>query len=141
MKDTQYEIVDFDDLQHRAQVIDLWQTVFGYETAHNSPEVVIDKKIQNKDGLFFVATKEGKVVGTVMAGYDGHRGWLYSIAVHPDSQKQGIGSDLLAFAQGKLENLGCLKINLQSISVRYQIFLFHPRIHQNPQGPISPQTP
>jgi GNAT superfamily N-acetyltransferase len=63
---------------------------------------VIDKKIQNKDGLFFVVEKDQHVIGTVIAGYDGHRGWIYSIAVHPDHQKQGIGSDLLTFTQDKL---------------------------------------
>lgn len=113
MKNFQPQIVKFDNSKHRELVIDLWQTVFGYEKAHNLPEVVIDKKLQNKDNLFFVVEDERKVVGTVMAGYDGHRGWIYSIAVHLEYQKQGIGSDLLSFIQGKLENLGCLKINLQ----------------------------
>ena len=113
MKNFQTQIVKFDNSKHRELVIDLWQTVFGYEKVHNLPEVVIDKKLQNKDNLFFVVEDERKVVGTVMAGYDGHRGWIYSIAVHLEYQKQGIGSDLLSFIQGKLENLGCLKINLQ----------------------------
>ena len=107
------QIKEFNNSKHRSQVIKLWQTVFRYEAAHNSPEVVIDKKLQNQDSLFFLALNGNEVVGTVMAGYDGHRGWIYSIAVHPDFQKQGIGSDLLLFTQGKLEALGCLKINLQ----------------------------
>lgn len=113
MKSIQFQIVDFDNIKHRNQVVDLWQNVFGYEASHNLPEVVINKKIQNKDGLFFVAQKDQKVIGTVMAGYDGHRGWIYSIAVHPEYQKQGIGSDLLSYTQCKLEDLGCLKVNLQ----------------------------
>ena len=45
--------------------------------------------------------------------YDGHRGWIYSIAVSPNYQKKGIGSSLLAFAERKLSELGCMKINLQ----------------------------
>ena len=113
MKNNQTRLEEFENTKHRKQVIELWKTVFGYESAHNAPEVVIDKKLQNTDSLFFIAQKGDKVVGTVMAGYDGHRGWIYSIAVHPDCQRQGIGSDLLLHAQGKLENLGCLKINLQ----------------------------
>jgi ribosomal protein S18 acetylase RimI-like enzyme len=48
-----------------------------------------------------------------MAGYDGHRGWIYSIAVSPNCRKQRIGSSLLAFAERKLSGLGCMKINLQ----------------------------
>ena len=113
MENNQIQIVDFENLKHREQVIELWNNVFGYEAAHNSPEVAIDKKMQNKDGLFFVAQKDQKVIGTVMAGYDGHRGWVYSIAVHPDYRKKGIGSKLLSYTQNKLENLGCLKVNLQ----------------------------
>lgn len=113
MQNKSIQIKEFNNLKHRSQVIILWQTVFGYEAAHNSPDVVIDKKLQNKDNLFFVALDEHEVVGTVMAGYDGHRGWIYSIAVHPDHQKRGIGSNLLSFTQGKLETLGCLKVNLQ----------------------------
>ena len=107
------KIVEFDNLKHRKQVVELWQDVFGYEAAHNSPELVIDKKIAAKDRLLFIAINQQIVVGTVMAGYDGHRGWIYSIAVLPSYQKKGIGSALLAFAEKKLSLLGCMKINLQ----------------------------
>ena len=113
MENNRLQINEFDNSIHRGQVIELWHNVFGYEAAHNSPEVVIDKKIQIKDGLFFVAQIDQKVIGTVMAGYDGHRGWIYSIAVHPEYRKQGIGTELLSYIQRKLEDLGCLKVNLQ----------------------------
>lgn len=113
METIQFQIVDFNNGKHRKQVVDLWHTVFGYEAAHNAPEVAIDKKMQIKDGLFFVAQTDQAVIGTAMAGYDGHRGWIYSIAVHPEFRKQGVGSNLLSHAQRKLEALGCLKVNLQ----------------------------
>ena len=103
----------FDELRHRKPVIELWETVFGYDATHNAPEVVIAKKLAVADGLFFVATHDAKVAGTIMAGYDGHRGWIYSLAVHPDWRKQKIGSALLAHAEKKLSALGCVKINLQ----------------------------
>jgi ribosomal protein S18 acetylase RimI-like enzyme len=102
----------FDNRLHRDQVI-LWKEVFGYEADHNAPRLVIDKKFEFGDGLFFIALKNKAVVGTIMAGYDGHRGWIYSIAVSPNHQKQGIGSSLLSFAERKLSELGCMKINLQ----------------------------
>lgn len=107
------KIVEFDNLKHRKQVVELWQDVFGYEAEHNRPKLAIDKKIGAGDGLLFVAVNEQTVVGTVMAGYDGHRGWIYSIAVLAAHQKKGIGLALLTFAEEKLSSLGCMKINLQ----------------------------
>ncbi len=113
-------IVPYVDAQHRTQVVTLWQSVFGYETAHNEPNVAIDHKLAVDDGLFFVATDDGvepeSVIGTVLAGYDGHRGWIYSLAVHPDYRKQGIGSALLQTAEQALDVRGCLKINLQILA-------------------------
>lgn len=108
-------ITPFDNDQHRNPVISLWTEVFGYEAEHNVPDLVIDKKLAYGDGLFFVALGDkGKtVIGTVMAGYDGHRGWIYSLAVSPRHRKQGIGSELLLCAERALSRLGCIKINLQ----------------------------
>ena len=109
------EIIEFDNGAHRDQVVSLWELVFGYDAPHNAPAVTIDKKLSVADGLFFVALVRNVVVGTVMAGYDGHRGWIYSLAVHPDYQKQAIGSQLLSFAERHLASRGCPKINLQII--------------------------
>jgi ribosomal protein S18 acetylase RimI-like enzyme len=106
-------ITAFDTRLHYDQVISLWEDVFGYEADHNAPQLVIDKKLEISDGLFFVALDNQTVVGTVMAGYDGHRGWIYSTAVSPIYQRQGLGSSLLAYAERKLSELGCMKINLQ----------------------------
>ena len=108
-----FDILPYDDSKHRDQVISLWIAVFGYEADHNVPELVIDKKLKFNDRLFFVAHNGRAVIGTVMAGYDGHRGWIYSMAVLPDYQKQGIGSALLRFVEMRLTDLGCMKINLQ----------------------------
>ena len=106
-------IASYDNWLHRDQVIALWKDVFGYEADHNEPQLVIDKKLEFGDGLFYIALDNKAVVGTIMAGYDGYRGWIYSIAISPNYQKKGIGSSLLAFAEQKLSELGCMKINLQ----------------------------
>lgn len=76
-----YTLVHYVDGPHRQQVIPLWETVFGYEAAHNTPSLTIDKKLAMQDGLFFVALVDGAVVGTVLAGYDGHRG--QSVRTYP----------------------------------------------------------
>ena len=103
----------FEDPKHRSDVVQLWNRVFGYETAHNEPNLVIDNKVDVDDGLFFVAMIDKNVIGTVMAGYDGHRGWIYSLAVDPGLRKSGHGSALLREAESQLIARGCLKVKLQ----------------------------
>lgn len=118
-------ICTFADSAHRDQVITLWNAVFGYESAHNEPSLAIDKKVAGDDGLFFVAIVENQVIGTIMAGYDGHRGWIYSVAVHPEHRKRGIGSLLVAHAERTLTEKGCMKINLQIMAGNESVAAFY----------------
>ena len=110
------DIAVFSNATHRAEVIQLWREVFGRNTGHNAPDLSIDKKLALADDLFFVALDAGAVVGTVMAGYDGHRGWLYSVAVDPQRQKRGIGAALVVHAEKALAVRGCTKVNLQVLA-------------------------
>ena len=63
--------------------------------------------------LFFATLSDGKVVGTVMVGYEGHRGWLNYLAVAPEHQGKGYGKELVQKAIEELAKLGCPKVNLQ----------------------------
>jgi ribosomal protein S18 acetylase RimI-like enzyme len=119
------EIVGFDNAKHRDPVLALWKAVFGYEAAHNRPEFVIDQKLAVDDGLFFVAIQRERVIGTAMAGYDGHRGWIYSMAVDPQQRQKGIGSALLACAERRLSSLGCAKVNLQILHDNHAVQRFY----------------
>lgn len=110
---------------HRAQVVSLWQQVFGHVGGHNDACMAIDKKVEANDGLFFVALQDGMVVGTTLAGYDGHRGWLYSVAVHPLYRKLGVGSALVSHAEEVLTRRGCMKINLQIVSGNENVAEFY----------------
>ena len=125
MNTVDYEIVAFDNDAHRDQVVRLWQDVFAYEAPHNAPAIVIDKKLAVADDLFFVAVAGDVVVGTIMAGYDGHRGWIYSMAVDPDHRNRSIGSRLLSFMEERLASLGCVKINLQIMGDNDQVRAFY----------------
>ena len=126
MNDTYpFETLEFNNGKHREQVVALWKNVFGYETARNDPGFVIDKKIAMEDGLFFVTVHQEEVVGTVMAGYDGHRGWIYSLAVHPGHRQKGIASFLLSHAEKRLACLGCVKINLQILRGNQDVQRFY----------------
>ncbi|MDR3457745.1 MAG: GNAT family acetyltransferase [Verrucomicrobiae bacterium] len=118
-------ITPFSEIAHREQVIALWHAVFGYEAAHNRPALVIGKKVAAADGLFFVALAGAEVVGTVMAGYDGHRGWIYSVAVSPAHRRRGIGSQLVRFAERALADRGCMKLNLQIMEGNESVAAFY----------------
>ena len=80
-------------------MIALWDVVLGYPAPHNDPAKVIRHKLAVQSELFFVARLEDRLVGTVMGGYDGHRGWVYSLAVSPESRRRGIGSALMRYVE------------------------------------------
>ena len=98
------------------EVAALWNTVFAYAAPHNEPTAVIRQKLAVQRELFLVAVLDGSVVGTVMGGYDGHRGWVYSLAVDPRARRQGIGTALMKHLEQKLAARGCPKVNLQVLA-------------------------
>ncbi|ARU86903.1 GNAT family acetyltransferase [Pseudomonas sp. M30-35] len=130
-------ISQYSNRLHRQAVIALWQATFGDMAGHNEPGLAIDKKLQMADGLFFVALAGDAVVGTVLAGYDGHRGWLYSVAVDPQHQRQGIGVQLIEHAEHALAERGCMKINLQIISANAQVSAFYESLGYSIEPRIS----
>ncbi len=105
-------------------LIDLWQRVFPDDPPHNDPSQVISAK-RAVDDLIFVALEEDSIVGAVMAGYDGHRGWLYAVAVDHPHRRHGIARRLVAHALDALRQLGCIKVNLQIRSDNAQVVAFY----------------
>ena len=91
----------------------LWRVVFPDEAPRNAPEAIFRRKRATQPELFWVAIAGARLVGTVMAGYDGHRGWIYHLAVGPEMRRRGIATALMATAEATLRALGCPKINLQ----------------------------
>jgi ribosomal protein S18 acetylase RimI-like enzyme len=95
-----------------AAVVRLWNECKLIAPA-NDPRADIAAKVQIQPGLFLVGEIDGRVVATVMAGYEGHRGWINYLAVAPDIQRRGIGRQMMIAAETQLRALGCPKINLQ----------------------------
>jgi ribosomal protein S18 acetylase RimI-like enzyme len=95
-------------------VVDLWARC-GLVRPWNDARKDIARKQRVQPELFLVAVADGgaAVVGTVMAGYDGHRGWINYVATDPARRRQGIGRALMREAEAALSRLGCPKINLQ----------------------------
>jgi ribosomal protein S18 acetylase RimI-like enzyme len=121
MKIASYAAVQFEGVRA------LWEEVFPSDPPWNRAEIAIPQKLAVQPELFLVAESDGVVIGTAMAGYDGHRGWLYTIAVRPDFQRQGIGSALISEAEGRLRLIGCDKINLQIRAGNEEVVAFYRR--------------
>ncbi|KPW39767.1 putative acetyltransferase [Pseudomonas coronafaciens pv. atropurpurea] len=130
-------IVEYSDLHHRLAVIQLWKTVFNDEAPQNRPDLSIDKKLAVDDRLFFVATLNDQVIGTILAGYDGHRGWLYAVAVDPQHRGNRLGSALVRHAEQELTDLGCVKINLQIHTFNERVQAFYKTLGYTPEPIIS----
>jgi ribosomal protein S18 acetylase RimI-like enzyme len=79
----------------------------------NDPHRDIERKLTVQPELFLVATAGRDVVGSVMAGYDGHRGWVNYLAVAADHRRDGLGRRLMGAAETGLLALGCPKLNIQ----------------------------
>ena len=121
------EIRTFQESDEEAVIV-LWKSVFNYSAPHNDPATSIRCKLNLQRELFFVAIMDGKLAGTVMAGYDGHRGWIYSLAVNPALRRGGIGAALVRHAEQALQKLGCLKINLQLVASNSQTVAFYTKL-------------
>ena len=111
-----------------SSVIALWCSVFGYATPHNDPATVIQLKLAVQRELFFVAMLDDTLAGTVMAGYDGHRGWVYSLAVRPEARRQGIGTALVKHVERELATKGCPKVNLQVLAANAGTVAFYQKL-------------
>lgn len=123
--------------QDAPEVIALWSSVFGYDSPHNEPSLAIRKKLAVQDDLFFVAAEHGRVVGTVMGGYDGHRGWMYSLAVAPEFRRRGFGRTLVRHLENALADRGCLKINLQVLAGNAAVSGFYEKLGYRVEPRVS----
>ena len=114
---------------HFSAIDRLWRIVFPDAPPRNRAELAIPAKLALKDGLLLVAEKAaGQVVGTIMAGWDGHRGWLYAVAVDPVAQRQGVGRALVATSLDRLAARGCGKVNLQIRAGNTAVVAFYERL-------------
>jgi ribosomal protein S18 acetylase RimI-like enzyme len=93
-------------------VIALWQAC-DLVRPWNDPHRDISRKLKINPEWFLVGLINGQIVATVMAGYEGHRGWLNYLAVAPGYQRHGLAREIVAEAERLLRKAGCPKINLQ----------------------------
>jgi ribosomal protein S18 acetylase RimI-like enzyme len=123
--------------EHFAGVDALWKEAFPHDMAWNIAAVAIPEKMRFQPGLMLVALDEAVVVGSVMAGYDGHRGWISRIAVLHSHRRKGIGETLIGEAEKRLLALGCIKINLQVVAGNAEVVGFYRRLGYQVEDRIS----
>lgn len=108
-------------------VVELWRKC-GLVTPENDPCKDIAAKIAFQPELFLIAQLDWQLIGTVMAGYEGHRGWLNYLAVDPEHQNGGYGRLLVEAAENRLIELGCQKVNLQVRTSNKKVIDFYRNI-------------
>jgi len=117
------KIVKYDQ-QFQGAVIALWKRC-NLVAPQNDPAKDIRKKMDFQPELFFIGLLDGKVIGTIMVGYEGHRGWINYLAVAPEHQRHGYGKKLVQKAIKELKKIGCQKINLQVRRTNKQVVEFY----------------
>jgi ribosomal protein S18 acetylase RimI-like enzyme len=105
------EIRPFEPGDEKA-VIELWQQC-DLLRPWNDPHKDILRKLEVRPEWFLVGVIDGQIVASLMAGYDGHRGWFNYLAVAPEYQRRGFARGIVDEAERLLRAAGCPKINLQ----------------------------
>lgn len=114
-------------LDDERDVIELWHRC-NLVVPWNDPKRDIELKLQFQPHLFLIAAIDSLIIASIMAGYDGHRGWINYLAVSPDYQRKGIGRLMMKAAEAELKKLGCPKVNLLVRSSNKSVIAFYEKI-------------
>ena len=113
--------------EDEAAVVSLWQ-LCELTVPWNNPYKDIARKLKVQPELFLVGMLDSLLIATVMGGYDGHRGWINYLAVHPDFQGQGYAQQMMVNVESELRKIGCPKINLQIRSGNAKVMAFYQKL-------------
>ena len=108
----------------REAVIELWD-VCELTRPWNNPDLDISRKLRVQPELFLVGEVQGKVIASAMAGYDGHRGSVFYLAVSPSYQGLGYGEQLMARIEELLTSMGCPKLNVVVRTSNEKVLAFY----------------
>jgi ribosomal protein S18 acetylase RimI-like enzyme len=103
----------------------LWGRVFADDPPWNAPALLIERKLTVQPELLLVGVLDDVLVGAVMAGFDGVRGWIHHLAVAPETRRMGIATLLVRAAEAGLRKLGCAKVNLQVRATNADVVAFY----------------
>jgi len=110
-----------------AAIVALWKEC-GLTRPWNDPHKDIARKLTEQPELFLVGTLGDEVVASAMIGFDGHRGWVYYLAVAERHRKHSFGRSLMQEAERLLVERGCPKLNLLVRSSNAEVLEFYRRL-------------
>jgi ribosomal protein S18 acetylase RimI-like enzyme len=120
-----------------AETVALWQ-VCGLTAPYNDPQADFRFALGKAASDILVAEDEA-IIGSVMVGHDGHRGWLYYVAVAPASRGRGIGRALVEAAESWLRRHGVVKVQLMVRETNDSVAAFYGRLGYDPMPRINMQ--
>ena len=115
------------NLQDEEGIIELWHKC-NLIRPQNDPKLDIKRKLKADPELFLVGLVAGKIVASVMGGYDGHRGWINYLAVDPEHWRKGLGKQMMLAVEEKIRFKGSPKINLQVRTDNLKVVSFYEAI-------------
>jgi ribosomal protein S18 acetylase RimI-like enzyme len=120
----------------REALIALW-TACELLRPWNDPNRDIDRKLGQDPAGLIVLVERSLLIGSLMVGYDGHRGWVNYLAVYPDHRRRGHGARLMAAAESHLDEMGCPKVNLQIRGSNHEAVNFYQRLGYTVDDTVS----
>lgn len=112
----------------REALIALWQACNLVVAGANDPAADIDFCVKSQDADILIGEQAGRLVASIMVGHDGHRGWMYYVAVDPRLQKSGLGRDMVAAGEAWLKARGAPKAQLMIRETNTQVEAFYARL-------------
>jgi GNAT superfamily N-acetyltransferase len=110
-----------------AAVTALWDAT-GISIHYNDPSKDIPRMLATHNCQLYVGTVDDRVMASIMVGHEGHRGWLYKLAVLPEFQGKGYGRDLVRQAERWLVARGMPKVNLMIRDTNIKVRQFYERL-------------
>lgn len=126
----------FTDADRDALIV-FWEAVFPDAPPTHDFSQSLQRKLASQPEGVFVVEQDNRIVGAVMSGYDGHRGWVYSLGVQPEFRRQGIGRALMQAVEDHMRTLNCEKINLQVRGGNETVTTFYHKLGYETEERIS----
>lgn len=117
-------------------VIALWQAC-GLTRPWNDPACDFQSAVEGATSTVLLLRDESGLAASAMIGFDGHRGWVYYLAVAPDRRRQGLGGRLMATAEAWLRERGAPKIQLMVREDNEEALGFYRALGLEPQKVVT----